>query len=125
MRKIALTLVLAVAGSTGVWADEVVRLDNPGALEHLRTTNPAHYAQATRILAEANHLCRPTQAQILRAKPEANEASCATMLLWASNPPKRVVQFSLDHTRYVAVVAITDDPPRLMAASQPPPPADR
>jgi hypothetical protein len=47
------------------------------------------------------------------------------MILRASNPPKREVRFSLDHTEYVALVALTDDPPRLMAASDPPAPGDR
>jgi hypothetical protein len=135
MRKIALILVLVVvAGSTSVWAgdvltrvwvSDVVHLDSPGALEHLRSTNPAHYAQAVKILAEANHLCRPAKAELLRAHPEANDDSCATMLLRASNPPKREVRFSLDHTQYVALVSITDDPPRLMAASEQPAPGDR
>jgi hypothetical protein len=134
MRKIALTWVLVVvAGSTSVWASDVVtsvwrdvvRLDSPGALEHLRSTNPAHYAQAIKILADANHLCRPTKAELLRAHPKANDDSCVTMLLRASNPPKREVRFLLDHTQYVALVSVTDDPPRLMAASEQPAPGDR
>ena len=125
MQKIALTLVLAVTGSTGAWAGEVIRLDSPGALEHLRIANPAHYAQALKILADANHLCRPIKAELLRAHPKADDDSCATILLRASDPPKREVRFSLDHTQYVALVSVTDDPPRLMAASEQKVPGDR
>jgi hypothetical protein len=115
MRKIAFALALTVAGSTGAWADEEVRLDSPAALEHLRSTNPAHYAQAVKILADANHLCRPARGELQRAHPE--EPSCTEFLLRTSNPPKREVRFSLDHTRYVALVTVTDDPPRFMAAN--------
>ena len=38
--------------------DRTAYLDARG-LEELRTTNPDHYARAQRILAAANHLCRP------------------------------------------------------------------
>ncbi len=117
MRKITLTLAFAVSVWTGAWAGEVVRLDGPKALEQLRATNPSHYAKALKILAEANHLCRPTQAQIQHARPEAKDESCESMLLRTSNPPKREVRFSLDHTTYVALVALTDDPARLIAAN--------
>jgi hypothetical protein len=36
-----------------------VYLDGPSDLARLRQANPAHYARAERILAEANQLCRP------------------------------------------------------------------
>jgi hypothetical protein len=120
MRKVALSLALLAAVSAATaWADDgVVRLDSPAALEHLRATNPAHYAQAMKILASANHLCRPAAAGIQKAQvPDTADASCAGSLLRASDPPKREVQFSLGHTRYAALVTVTDDPPRLMAAS--------
>jgi hypothetical protein len=40
------------------------------------------------------------------------------MLLLTSNPPKRALTFTLDNTRYVAIVTITADRPRLMPADQ-------
>jgi hypothetical protein len=39
------------------------------------------------------------------------------MLLRTSNPAKREITFRLDDTKYIALVAMTDDPPRLVAAS--------
>jgi hypothetical protein len=33
-----------------------------------------------------------------------------------SNPPKREISFRLDDTRYVALVTLTEDPPKLVAA---------
>jgi hypothetical protein len=116
MWKLALALTLTL--SAGAWAEDAIRIDNPAALAHLRATNPAHYAQAVKILAEANHLCRPAQGEFQRARPDAEDPSCAASLLRASNPPKREVRFWLDHIEYVALVAVTDDPARLMAANE-------
>jgi hypothetical protein len=118
MRKLACVLALTIGASTGAWAGDEVRLDSPAALEHLRATNPAHYAQAVKILAEANHLCRPAQGELQRARPEDDrKPACAALLLRTSNPPKREVRFWLDHTRYIALVPVTDDPARLIAAN--------
>ena len=79
-----------------------------------------------RILAAANRLCRPGPAQ-LQEVAGARDLKCAGPLLRTSNPPKWQITFRLDDTRYVALVAISDDPPRLTHAHQAPSwrPADR
>lgn len=92
-----------------------VYLDGPADLARLRQANPAHYARAERILAAANQLCRPGPGQ-LREVAGARDLKCAEFLLKTSNPPKRQISFTLDDTRYVALVTITDDPPRLTRA---------
>jgi hypothetical protein len=116
MRKVASTLALTAAVAAGAWADGVVYLDDPAALEQLRTSNPTHYARAQKILAAANHLCRPTPAKIEYAKLDAKDVSCSASLLRTSNPPKHQIRFRLDDTQYIALVVVTDDPPRLVAA---------
>ena len=45
-------------------------------------------------------------------------ASACASLLRTSNPPKRVLSFMLDTTRYVAIVTLTDDRPELVPADQ-------
>lgn len=95
--------------------DRTVYLDARG-LEELRTTNPDHYARAQRILAAANHLCRPRVPEVYLAQFGVRDLSCAPMLLLTSLPPKREIGFRLDHTRYIARVVVTDDPPRLVPA---------
>ena len=119
MRKVALTLALAAAGAAGAWADGVVYLDDPAALEQLRKSNPTHYARAQKILAEANHLCRPKPDEVEYVKFGAKDISCIHSFLWTSNPPKRQIRFRLDDTQYVARVVLTDDPPRLVAIDPP------
>ncbi|MBV8806679.1 MAG: hypothetical protein JO042_16595 [Sinobacteraceae bacterium] len=116
MRKVALTLALTAAGAAGAWADGVVYLDDPAALEQLRTSNPTHYARAEKILAAANHLCRPKPGEVEYVKGDAKDVSCSASLLRTSNPPKRQIRFRLDDTQYIALVVVTDDPPRLVAA---------
>jgi len=131
MQRKLLALVVAVAWNAAVPAtgvepgapdkvpdkpsDKVVFLNGP-ALAELRATNPNHYARAKRILAAANYLCRPRAADVYLAKFNARDLSCAWMQLMTSNPPKSQIRFRLDDTRYVAWVAITDNPPRPVPA---------
>jgi hypothetical protein len=95
-----------------------VYLDGPADLARLREANPGHYARAERVLAAANQLCRPGAARLLHIAG-VDEPSCADELM-TSNPPKRQITFRLDDIRYIALVTITDDPPRLTGARQGP-----
>src|SRR5207237_5274424 len=95
--------------------DRTVYLDSR-AMEELRSSNPDHYARAERILAAANHLCRPHVSEVYLAEVGVRDFSCAPMLLLTSVPPKRQIGFRLDRTRYIARVVLTDDPPRLLPA---------
>jgi len=96
-------------------AERTVYLDGPRDLARLQRTNPEHYARAERILAAANHLCRPGPGE-LREAAGARDLTCDGSLFRTSNPPKWQITFKLDDTRYVAFVAVTDDPPRVTPA---------
>jgi hypothetical protein len=102
----------AIPSTTAV---ETVYLD-AAALERLRATNPDHYARVQKILAAANHLCRPRVPQVYFARFGAQDLSCAPMILQTSNPPKWRIGFRIDDTRYIASVVVTDNPPRLLPA---------
>ena len=121
MGRIAFAMV-AVACVSGAWAGTppggggVIHLDGPASLAELRATNPAHYARAQKILAAANHLCRPAKGEVDYAKFDAKNISCIRSLIKTSNPPKREISFRLDDTQYIALVTLTEDPPRLVAA---------
>jgi hypothetical protein len=94
----------------------VVHLYGAADLEHLRETNFNHYQRAARIIADGNKLCRPGAPTLqLAARYGADDMSCAANLL-TSNPPKKILGFRLDSTRYVALITITDDQPRLLKA---------
>jgi hypothetical protein len=96
-------------------AEEVVYLD-ASALARLQLTNPNHYARAQRILTAANYLCRPRAPDLYLARFGAQDLSCTPKLLLTSNPPQWRIRFRLDHTRYLATVFVTDDPPRPLPA---------
>ena len=116
MRKSALVLGLAAASISGAWAGGgVVHLNGPADLAQLRDTNFRHYQQALTIMGAVNHLCRPHGAEV--EYTEAKEVSCTQMLLRTSNPAKRDLRFRLDDTTYIALVTLTDDPPKLVAAT--------
>jgi hypothetical protein len=115
MRKSTLILGLSVACASGAWAGGTVHLNSPADLAALRATNPKHYQQALKIMDAANALCRPHAAQVEHT--DAKDVSCTQMLLRTSNPPKRDLSFRLDNTTYVALVTVTDDPPKLVAAT--------
>jgi hypothetical protein len=127
MRRIAFILGMAVACVSGalvsssVWAADTrggeVYLDGPASLAQLRTSNPIHYQRALKIIDAANELCRPKAGELEYAKFAAKNISCARALLKTSNPPKRQLSFRLDDTQYIALVTVTDDPPKLVAAS--------
>ena len=122
---LGILLALTGACATGVAADEApltsppsrtVYLNGPADLAQLRKVNPAHYARAERILAAANHLCRPGPGELEQAAQEARDLNCDASIFRASNPPKWQITFRLDDTRYVALVTVTDDPPRATPA---------
>jgi len=118
MRRISLVLgvfalVALFAMQVGAaFPDKVVYLDGAADLARLRATHPEHAARAEKIIAAANELCRPGPGDISYASFQARDISCSEMLLRTSLPPKRQIDFTLDDTRYIALVVITDDPPR-------------
>ena len=124
MRK--LILATCVCSASVCWADKPVDqpvdpqvlklpvpLNSTADLARLRATNPNHYARAVRLMNAANTLCKPGEPKLQNT--DGRDISCA-MLLLTSNPPKRALSFTLDNTRYVAIVTITADRPELTRA---------
>jgi hypothetical protein len=66
-------------------------------------------------MAAANRLCKPGQPKLQNAY--GRDISCA-LLLFTSNPPKRALSFTLDTTRYVAILTLTTDRPQLLPVDQ-------
>ena len=127
MRRITLTLGMAIVCMSGAWAPSgtwaaepgaaAIYLDGPASFADLRAANPIHYQRALKIIDAANELCRPKAGELEYAKFDAKNISCAHSLLRTSNPPKRQLSFRLDDTQYIALVTVTDDPPKLVAAT--------
>jgi hypothetical protein len=94
-------------------AKRTVYLTGPSTLEALQRANPSHYARAMRVIAAADDVCKPGRPETDFVSLDAKEVSCAGGLVLTSNPPKRQIGFTLDDVRYVAVVTLTDDPPKI------------
>ena len=86
-------------------APAVVDLDQPGAVESLARDNPDHYAKVRRILANVGTRSPATVPQWMKAEFDARDVSFP-WLLKTSDPAKRSLSFTLDATRYEAVVQV-------------------
>jgi hypothetical protein len=121
MRKVTLASGMAVACLSGIAttavAAEVVHLDGPASLAELRSSNPLHSSRARKIMDAAKELCSPTSGKVEHTGFDARNVSCSQSLLRTSNPAKRELTFRLDDTQYIALVTITEDPPKLVASS--------
>jgi hypothetical protein len=116
---LAALLVLAgaqVAPAADVTAPKTVYLNNV-VLEELKQSNPRHYAEAQKVMAAAAELCRPGAPQVLRIE-KLPETKCSDAFLKTSYPPKREISFTLDDTRYIALVTMKDAAPTLHPAGQ-------
>ena len=109
--------VLAVALLSFVWAfpaaaDEApsrraVDLNEPGVLEALQRSDPTRYEKIRRIL---EGVLQQPDAGVPRWMQTTFNASNVTYapLVLTSHPAKRRLSFSLDVTRYEAIVVLTN-----------------
>jgi hypothetical protein len=67
-------------------------------------------------MVAANRLCPPGAPKVQEADlRNSRDFSCGHAFL-TSNPPKREISFTLDGTKYAAMVTITASPPKPMNA---------
>jgi hypothetical protein len=93
---------LAVAGQP---SRRVVDLNQPGVLEALETSNPVHYEKIRKILAD---ILRQPDAGVprwMQTTFDARDVKFVPIVL-TSHPPKRQLSFSLDATRYEALIVL-------------------
>ena len=98
---------------------KVVHLSGASALAKLAKTNPDHAARAQRILAAATELCKPGPETVNYASFQADDIHCDGAILRTSNPAKREISFTLDDTRYLALVTVNDPAPRVLRVPDP------
>ncbi len=117
MRALLLVLLLAtldcVASPGG---PRIVHLDRPGMLEAIQRENPAHYRKLVEALRIAGHHSCEMALQLYKVQSAVRDANCDRMQILTSLPPKRRVAFTLDDTRYLAVVTLRDLEGRIVPA---------
>jgi hypothetical protein len=123
--RIAVLGLLAIAGGTGVFPaqadDEIhvkvpagptfsrlVTLSSIGALEQLAHDSPAHYRVVQEVLSGLRQHAASDIPLWIQTTFDARDVEFRTLLL-VTNPPKRQLAFTLDYTRYVALVTLADD----------------
>jgi hypothetical protein len=95
---------LAAEGATS----RTVDLRDPHALEQLRQTNPAHFEKIHRVLAGLQEEPRRAEGDWLQVTFNARDVDLSRYLIRTSNPPKQVLQFTLDDVRYTMHVVRSD-----------------
>jgi hypothetical protein len=97
----------AVADTAFFRTIRTIDLDASGALEALQQTNPTHYVTVRTILAEVFLRPGTEVPRWLRVSFNAQGISYPP-IVFTSHPPKRLLSFTLDDTRYVAVITLTN-----------------
>ena len=114
MRKSILTL-LALAATLGIalaagpaQAETTVDLRDAATLERLRGQNPSHYAAIRQILAGLTERPERLDTDWLQATFDARDVELSKLLFKTSHPPRQLLRFTLDDTRYALHVVRSD-----------------
>jgi hypothetical protein len=114
MRMLIAFLFLLTTAGQAARLDPTIDLSSPGTLESLRAERPEHYAKARAILTIAETRVTPDVGRWIEARFDASDVE---LLQWqVSDPPKVRVSFTLDATRYTAVVVPSLSPARPLPA---------
>ena len=97
----------AVAAAGGATPGRAIDLNTPGALEALQNSNPTHYEKVRKILEGVLQQPDAGVPRWMQTNFDAQDVKYLPIVL-TSHPPKRRLSFSLDATRYEAVVILTN-----------------
>jgi hypothetical protein len=92
-----------------------IDLNQPEVLERLARENPFHFAMIRRILAGVDTMPEHAVGRWMKAQFSATDVTYSPVLL-TSDPPKKQLTFTLETTRYSALLALTPDGARLVAS---------
>ena len=81
-----------------------VDLRAPHALEALQRTNPAHFAKIQKMLVGLEEQPNRAEGDWLQVNFNAHDVDLSRMIVKTSYPPKQVLSFRLDDTRYTMYV---------------------
>jgi hypothetical protein len=91
-----------------------IDLNRPGALERLSRENPFHYAMIRRILAGVDEVPEHAVSRWMKSQFNATDITYSAVLM-TSAPPRKQLTFTLETTRYSAVLTLTADGARLFS----------
>jgi hypothetical protein len=91
-----------------------VDLNQPEVLGRLARENPFHFAMIRQILAGVDTVPEHTVGRWMKAQFNATDVTYSPALL-TSDPPKKQLTFTLETTRYSALLTLTSEGARLVA----------
>jgi hypothetical protein len=103
---ILVLLWTAVAAAGDATPGRAFDLDEPGALETLRRSNPRHYEKVRKILDGVLQQPDANVPRWIQTTFDGRNVKYIPIVL-TSHPPQRRLSFALDATRYEAVVVLT------------------
>jgi hypothetical protein len=110
--RLLLTAVAILAIGVGVGhaepAQRTVDLRDAAALGQLRQANPAHFAKIEHILAGLLEHPERAEGDWLQTNFDAREVDLSRLIMKTSHPPRQVLKFTLDDTRYLLHVVRSD-----------------
>jgi hypothetical protein len=86
----------------------IVDLRNPQAYEMLRQTNPEHFARIQEVIAGLREQPQRVESNWLQTTVNARDVDLDRHVIHTSYPPKQLLQFTLDETRYLMHVLRSD-----------------
>lgn len=92
-----------------------VDLNQPEVLERLARENPFHFTMIRRILAGVDTMPEHAVGRWMKAQFNATDVTYSPVLM-TSDPPKKQLTFTLETTRYSALLTLTSDGARLVAS---------
>jgi len=109
MRRLA-TVVLTLAFSFPGLADAPASVDlrTPQALANLKRDNPAHFEKIRQILAGLEENPERVEGDWLQTNFDAQDVDLMRMVVKTSYPPKQLLSFRLEQTRYTLYLVRRD-----------------
>lgn len=108
----ALFALVASAGAASAadpgQAHATVDLRDAAALERLREHNPSHFAAIRQILAGLSERPERLDTDWLQVTFDARDVELSRLLFKTSHPPRQLLRFTLDDTRYALHVVRSD-----------------
>jgi hypothetical protein len=117
LKRLIILFALVISAST--WAADgehahVVDLRSEHALEELKRTNPAHFEKIRQVIAALQEQPKLAEGDWLQVTVAARDVDLSRYIIRTSYPPKQLLQFTLDETRYMMHLVRNDLTPQVM-----------
>jgi len=118
-KRLIISFALAISAST--WAADgehvrVVDLRAEHALEELKQTNSAHFEKIRQVIAALQEQPKLAEGDWLQVTVAARDVDLSRYIIRTSYPPKQLLQFTFDDTRYIMHLVRNDLTPQVMPA---------